>query len=58
MVEETLNELREEHGSTYTKEVRRAISLYKFMEDKSKDGYRILLNKNGKDQELILNIVE
>ena len=53
---ETLKQMAEENGSSLTEIVRRAIAVYKFIEDESREGHRIqTVDPESKDvRELVL----
>jgi hypothetical protein len=54
-VADALRQLTERHGSSITEEVRRALSIWKFIDDQRSEGGEILIErKDGKVRQLVL----
>jgi hypothetical protein len=54
-VAEALKTLSERHQSTYTEEVRRAISMWKYLDEKLSQGDRVLIETpKGRIRELVI----
>lgn len=54
-VADALRTLAEKHGATMTEEVRRALSLWKFLDDSRETGWAVLIEKDGQFRELVID---
>lgn len=56
-VAEALKGLSDKHGTTVTQEVRRAVSLWKYLDDAHTSGDTLLLAKDGRYREIVLDVL-
>jgi Ribbon-helix-helix protein, copG family len=52
-----LRSLAEKHGTTKTEEVRRALSLWKFLDDARENQWSVLLEKDGQFREIVIDVL-
>jgi predicted transcriptional regulator len=51
-VGDAIDQLAKRHGTTITDVIRRAVSTYKYIDDQTTDGARILVEENGTIREV------
>jgi hypothetical protein len=56
-VADALKTLTRKHGSTMTEEVRRALSLWKYIDDERERGSSLLIERDGRFREILIDVL-